>query len=48
MMTELTQAFDWMGAWKMDVLDDDATRDALRQLPGWERTPDALVKNLQL
>ena len=28
----------------MDVLDEAATREALRQLPGWELTPDALAK----
>ena len=28
----------------MDILDDDATREALRQLPGWERAADALLK----
>jgi 4a-hydroxytetrahydrobiopterin dehydratase len=28
----------------MDVLDEAATKDALRQLPGWELMPDALAK----
>jgi 4a-hydroxytetrahydrobiopterin dehydratase len=28
----------------MDVLDDAATNEALRRLPGWERTPDSLAK----
>jgi 4a-hydroxytetrahydrobiopterin dehydratase len=28
----------------MDVLDEAATKEALRELPGWELTPDALAK----
>jgi 4a-hydroxytetrahydrobiopterin dehydratase len=28
----------------MDVLDEAATREALRQLPGWEQTGDAVAK----
>jgi 4a-hydroxytetrahydrobiopterin dehydratase len=28
----------------MDVLDEAAAREALRQLPGWEQTNDALAK----
>jgi 4a-hydroxytetrahydrobiopterin dehydratase len=28
----------------MDVLDEAATEEALRQLPGWEKTGDAIAK----